>query len=189
MMGSPIEDLSEADLRTRFVASLVDLLEKTPVLRMLDSLQRSLDCLDIEGISALLQQEQQSSHKTSQEDLADPTLHEWAQFIDKFSTSSPTSPLSIPDDLTRATVRDYLMAYLLSCTFKDCSIIVRTNLLGHDQHKAFPEFDPSHVSLIDLDVKRMDRMKRWGKLDTEIVDVYLQVEEKDRKLCTDERRK
>jgi inositol-pentakisphosphate 2-kinase len=186
MMGSSVADLSEEDLRNRFVSSLVDSLEKTPVLRMLDSLQRSLDCLDIEGISALLQQEQQSLHKKSQEDLVDPTLHEWAQFIDKFSTSSPMSPLSIPDDFIRATIRDYLMAYLLSCTFKDCSIIVRMDLLGCDQQKAVPGFDPSYISLIDLDIKRMDRMKKWEKLDTEIVEAYLQVEEKDRKLCTDE---
>lgn len=58
-------------------------------------------------------------------------------------------------------MRYRLLAYLLSASFKDCSLILRMR----------PE-QAATITVIDLDVKGIDRLAKWAKLDREIVDAY-----------------
>jgi inositol-pentakisphosphate 2-kinase len=76
-------------------------------------------------------------------------------------------------------LRYYLLAYLLSATFKDCSIIVKLDFLKPGTQSAY-RVHP--VAVIDLDPKSLDRLQRWEQLDREIVFNYTPVE---RKICID----
>lgn len=70
-----------------------------------------------------------------------------------------------------ADLRYYCYAYLLSATFKDCSIILRIVPTEGD-HPA-----KKSITIIDLDVKSVDRLSKWEKLDKKIVDVYSKIAE------------
>lgn len=185
------------DLREAFADALLPVLLQTPVLRILCNLQRSLDALDIEGLFKfwrlveLTEQElhgintasfpsfhisSSSTHLTSVE----PDITEWTHFLDmylssfaKFNHANPA-----PEHL-----RLYLLAYLLSATFKDCSIIVRLDRL----RPTVPVRDikPEQIKVIDLDPKDMARLEKWEKLDQEIVGAY--ITGGGRKVCVDAR--
>lgn len=172
-----------------FVTTLVPPLIKTPVLRKLSNLQRNLDMLDIEGLSKLWRLTESSTplyRKTfaSQSpeisskrpctpigesspfiSSSQPNMSDWVDFLDTY-LSTTKSELDhsnfLPENL-----RYHLLAYLLSATFKDCSIIVRLDFLRPTE-----EFAPSSVTVIDLDPKRMDKLKAWEELDMKIVNAY-----------------
>ncbi|KAJ7074053.1 inositol-pentakisphosphate 2-kinase [Mycena amicta] len=154
---SPAENLAILEYKDRLMSSLRSILLRTPVLRTISRLQRTLDALDIEGLASIC-------------DLSspgpEPTMDGWDAFVSEYLTSEPTSSCS--DNNNR---RYHILAYLLSATFKDCSIIVR-----------IPE---GTVTIIDLDVKSIDRLRKWEKLDREIVDAYGRVPEEQRRQCVD----
>ena len=183
-----------------FAKSVIRPLIETPVLRMLSDLQCNLDMLDIEGLSKLwrlaessnplyrktfMSQSPEMSSSSSTLHCTpigesspfisspEPTLSDWVDFLDTYL--SPTKPKlldhsnPLPENL-----RYYLLAYLLSATFKDCSIIVRLDFLGTTS-----EIRPGSVSVIDLDAKRMDRLKGWEELDMKIASTYA-----DGKVCS-----
>lgn len=138
--------------------NLMRLLLDTRVLDIISTLQRTLDELDIEGISKLC--------SMSKADLAsmvaNPTPEDWRDFIRCYQTSYCTWDHANPDPKN---IKDYLMAYLLSATFKDCSIILRFNQGGGSL--------PSHsVSIIDLDPKPMNKLGEWEELDRRVVEGY-----------------
>ncbi|KAJ7264995.1 inositol-pentakisphosphate 2-kinase [Mycena haematopus] len=144
-----------ADPKEASISALLPVLVNTPVLRTLAHLQRTLDALDIEGLAALW-------------DLAtigpEPTISEWAEFVSAY-LAAPFSPP--PADA--AHLRYHILAYLLSATFKDCSLIVRV-----------PD---GTATLIDLDPKSIDRLRKWERMDKEIVAAYSAVP--NRKVCLD----
>ncbi|KAJ6531190.1 inositol-pentakisphosphate 2-kinase [Mycena capillaripes] len=143
-----------ADPQEALASALLPVLMNTPVLRTLSRLQRTLDALDIEGLATL-------------SDLAavgaDPTIAEWAEFVSAY-LSAPSPP---PADA--AHLRYHVLAYLLSATFKDCSVIVRV-----------PD---GTATVIDLDPKSVDRLRKWERMDKEIVSAYAALP--DRKVCVD----
>ncbi|KZP12719.1 hypothetical protein FIBSPDRAFT_152408, partial [Athelia psychrophila] len=149
-------------LRDKFVATLLPLLVNTTVLHTLSKLQRTLDPLDIEGLS-LLWNNSQSNTDDSVLSLGSkstqPSIEEWSLFIERYL--SPDRPLDHknPDS---ANLRYYILAYLLSTTFKDCSIMLS---VGSEND---PGDDP--VRVIDLDVKDINRFGKWRALDQEIVE-------------------
>ena len=180
-----------------FAKTLIRPLIETPVLRMLSELQCNLDMLDMEGLSKLWRLAESSNSlyresfvSQSPEMLSstlpctpigrsspfisspEPTLSDWVDFLDTYlSPSKPKLDHSnpLPDNL-----RYYLLAYLLSATFKDCSIIVRLDFL-----RTTEEIRPGSVAVIDLDPKRMDKLKGWEELDKKIASTYA-----DGKVCT-----
>jgi inositol-pentakisphosphate 2-kinase len=179
MLANPALEISDEDLEKMFIDTMIPLLTETPVLKVLNRLQRTLDILDIEGLSLLWKM----AHKTESElgdGYTDPSLEEWSSFIDYYKSSPARSVHVVPDvaDLDR-----YLLAYLLSATFKDCSIMIRMDLLPHQDNLAVK---PSSVTVIDLDPKSMTRLRRWEKLDEEIVAAYVRVDELKRKHCVDD---
>ncbi|KAJ7171990.1 inositol-pentakisphosphate 2-kinase, partial [Mycena filopes] len=144
-----------ADPKEAVITALLPVLLNTPVLRTISRLQRTLDALDIEGLSPLC-------------DLgpigAQPTIAEWARFIDAY-LAAPTSPP--PADA--AHLRYHVLAYLLSATFKDCSILIRV--------------PAGTATVIDLDPKGVNRLRKWEQLDKEIVAHYATIP--DSKVCLD----
>jgi len=172
------------DYREAFTSALLPLLMETPILRVLSKLQGTLDVLDIEGLSNLWYIVEgpgplfESTGGSSSIALAEPTKSEWTEFLDRYLSPGEldhTNP-------RKENLRYYLLAFLLSATFKDCSMMIRLNLLGASG--PFPERgSPEQVTVIDLDPKSMDRLKKWEKLDREIVTASLSVD--NRKTCID----
>lgn len=178
-----------ATIRDLFAKSLIRPLIETPVLRKLSELQRNLDMLDIEGLSKLWRLTESSSllyRKTFATTLSqsskvpsstpiggsspfisspEPTLSDWVYFLDTYL--SKTKPELDHSNPLPENLRYYLLAYLLSATFKDCSIIVRLDLL-----QATPEMGNYSIAIIDLDPKRMDKLKAWEELDMKIANAY-----------------
>ncbi|KIL69866.1 hypothetical protein M378DRAFT_184241 [Amanita muscaria Koide BX008] len=150
------------DVREAFISALVPLLLGTPVLRTISHLQRTLDALDIEGLSKLCRD---AEHDAAV--LSEPTINDWDEFVSEY-LSSKTSNLE-PDIHV---LRYHLLAYLLSATFKDCSLIIRLNHLDSESGNGV-QLD--RVSVIDLDKKSMTRIKQWERLDREIVEDYMKL--------------
>jgi inositol-pentakisphosphate 2-kinase len=149
----------------------------TSVLRLLSNLQRTLDPLDIEGLSLLWSRAQATASPgvalSSQlpddgappapplgEGLQAPTIDEWQKFLDIYLAKNFQMDHDHPDV---ANLRYYCLAYLLSASFKDCSIILRV-----------PEEGKNSITVIDLDVKPIDRLRKWEQLDQQIVEAYKQ---------------
>lgn len=174
------------DLRASFTATIVPFLMNTPVLRILSKHQRALDALDIEGLSKLWNRVHSGMQDPSTPpvlgtglDFRDPSISEWSGFLDAYLSSQNfdhnTTPA--PEDL-----RYYLLAYLLSATFKDCSIIIR---LSQEVSNVSP-LPPNTVTVIDLDPKSMDRLSKWELLDRKITESYNEVPEEEAKHCIDD---
>ena len=171
-------------LRAQFWASIGSLLIETPVLRMLSRLERTLDVLDIEGISKLwalsFEKSMEDSTIVVQDgvdsipeigaNFPEPSIDEWKHFVDQYLSSHKHFDHSIPK-LTN--LRYYIFAYLLSATFKDCSIMLQTS----QQHGS-----KGAVTVIDLDPKSVRRLGKWEKLDRNIVRAYTGF---DGKKCVD----
>ena len=98
-------------------------------------------------------------------------MTDWQTFLEIYLAKHAQMDHEHPDS---ANVKYHCMAYLLSASFKACSIILRIPQQG----------DPT-VSVIDLDVKPVDRLSKWAKLDREIVDAYSKVSEPAN--CIDDR--
>ena len=167
-------------LRTRFWALIGSLLTETPVLRTLSRLERNLDVLDIEGISKLwaLSLEKSSEDTVVQDgvdsipeigaNFPEPSIDEWKHFVDQYLSTHNHLDHSFPK-LTN--LRYYTFAYLLSATFKDCSMMLRT-----DQRRELGR--KGAVTVIDLDPKSVRRLSKWEKLDRDIVRAYTGFESK-----------
>lgn len=193
-------------IREGFVSALLPTLLNTSVLHTLSNLQRTLDVLDIEGLSQLWRQaetsnplyrakfgsslEQTSSGNTSiptpclpfgvsSDSIAfkEPTIDDWTEFLDIYTADTQidhTNPT--PENL-----RYYVLAYLLSATFKDCSIIVRLDRLRHTATAQGTQ--PGQINVIDLDLKNIEGLRKWEKIDQEIVNTYTLANA--RKTCID----
>jgi len=143
-------------------------------------LQRSLEVLDIEGLSKLwaLSHPQSPSESPAVcvppigSTSPNPTISEWTNFVDEYLASHNTLDHAHPKT---SNLRYYLLAYLLSATFKDCSIILGIN---PNNSKASSDTKINSVTLIDLDPKSIDKLTKWEKLDREIVESYNGAEEK-----------
>lgn len=143
----------------KFVLRLLPFIVKTPVFRTLAKLQRTLDPLDIEGLFSLHQAHQsRQSIPPLESSFPDPTIDDWETFVNTYIDSESQSTLdhNIPDP---GRLHYYAMAYLLSASFKDCSVIMRPGGSGSR---------PGTATVIDLDPKSFDRMKKWAELDREI---------------------
>ena len=160
----------------------------------LSELQRSLDPLDIEGLSALVTGSSAAEYPNESLPILDapdvqaedPTLDEWRKFLDAHFHHKLDGDLSAPTTFKPFThgmsqKRYYLLAYLLSATFKDCSIIIR----GHED-----DVKTATVTVIDLDSKGIGRMRKWENLDRDVIKCTLEaeegVEEGDKRVCVDD---
>ncbi|KAH7889535.1 inositol-pentakisphosphate 2-kinase [Phlebopus sp. FC_14] len=170
------DDALGKDLRDVFTAALLPLILQTPVLATISRLQRTLDALDVEGLSKLYA----SAALDAKNDLGsstNPSFDELQDFVASYHSSYCAWDHSKPDP---AHIRTYMTAYLLSATFKDCSIIIKVK---HGEAASFRAEPIQSISVIDLDLKDMDRLARWTDLDREIVERYKAVDVARRKIC------
>lgn len=168
-----IEDDTDR-LRNVFVGAISPLLIGTSVLQTLSKLQRTLDPLDIEGLSRLWNNSSLNKDKSSEFlglNFTQPSLEEWSNFVDQYFSFGHTLNNGNPDETN---LRYYTLAYTLSATFKDSSIML--NVRPENEQRV-------PVRVIDLDTKDIGRLGRWRALDQEIVEVYGCV--KHRKRCID----
>ena len=169
------------EIRDAFTAALLPLLLDTPVLHTISTLQRTLDALDVEGLTALWARLRPAAASKLGHGEADPDMAEWTRFVDTYlarhsqARDGPATATEIEtEDEDEDELRYRLQAYLLSASFKDCSVILRMK----------PGQAPGQgtITVIDLDVKSVDRLAKWAKLDREIVDAYRGIPPRD---CVD----
>lgn len=196
LLGHGSDELDPNVLRDKCVELLMPLLTDTPVLKILAKLQRTLDILDIEGLSSLWDRTLVSyadpaagpdtplspvGQTSSLFESPDPTIDDWSKFIDQYlmqiGTSTTTEERMNHAQPLTSNLRYYLMAYLLSATFKDCSIIVKPIMPGMQ--------GKGSITIIDLDPKGMDRLRKWERLDAQIALAYGHIDEASRKICVD----
>ncbi|TFL07289.1 inositol-pentakisphosphate 2-kinase [Pterulicium gracile] len=172
------------DIKASFVQAVVSILSTTPLLHLLSQLQRNLDALDIEGISSLWAKAHVSSPTGESTVIGldeeyiphpNPSIEEWCSFIDLYLSETFQASLD-HDNPHIAHLKYYLLAYLLSATLKDCSIILRINP------------GEGHAMVIDLDPKGLERLHKWEALDRSIVSHYAALDPNARKTCVDDNR-
>ncbi|GAA6037022.1 hypothetical protein JCM8097_005513 [Rhodosporidiobolus ruineniae] len=173
-----------------FSHAIVDNLCTSPTLVTLRHLQHTLDCLDIEGLAALLREDDRAGVDLSsaEPDLArlgqQPTTGEWASFVERYDHllnpptpgNSFTQREDLAAELVTANPRDAVLAYLLSATFKDCSLILRIPLPSSSSasSSSSSSFSPSvpaepTLKVIDLDPKPLSRLGKYWRMDQSIV--------------------
>lgn len=138
------------------VATLVPILLSSPVLPRLAALQASLDPLDIEGLAQRVLVETgldlYDDHAKDDDGVeveeklgGQPDVQEWREWLERWQQQQqrPIGPPN-PSDLKQhddanagpsrgsipITLRDQVLAYLLSATFKDCSVFIRLSGLS-----------------------------------------------------------
>jgi len=166
-------DAPITSIKSKFVSALLPLILHNPLLHLISSLQRSLDLLDCEGFAKLVESKRIQLAALPITDLTQPTTDEWASFVDTFlSQEHPKQSSFSPSNL-----RYHTLAYLLSASFKDCSFIVPIR----------PQTDEiGGIKVIDLDIKDVDRIPGWLKLDEKIVKEYAKIDTRMRKTCVEE---
>ncbi|PCH37728.1 hypothetical protein WOLCODRAFT_160999 [Wolfiporia cocos MD-104 SS10] len=163
------------EIRNRFIDTLIPIVLHSPVLSLLSRLQRTLDPLDVEGLAGLWSRahSELTPEPSLGQGLAEPSEQLWAHFVDEYNTRLASLEKEYDEPRPQAhELEYYCMAYMLSATFKDCSIII--NLAGKDAKS---------VKVIDLDVKSISRLEKWDKLDREIVSKYAMLDTP--KTCVD----
>ncbi|KAK4058632.1 hypothetical protein OIO90_000076 [Microbotryomycetes sp. JL221] len=182
-----------------FVSLLTPALVDSGALVVLKFLQASLDHYDIEGLASIPQLSLDDENSTATI-WSQPSIDEWKQWVERYLNRQEQQPKlqNIEDDPTH--LRDVMLSYLMSATFKDCSMILRfkfgppvhnssTNSLDQqeDSSQALPALNRRTsslstrtmqamptvtVKLIDLDPKPLSKMKHWFELDQNIVESW-----------------
>ncbi|KAL7283657.1 hypothetical protein ACG7TL_003093 [Trametes sanguinea] len=201
-------------LRAAFTSALLPVLLHTPVLRTLSTLQRTLDALDVEGLARLWARVRGGGDGEGGDGTPrlgagerEPDVREWAAFVERYlarqqqqeqqeedgvSGGASESGAEDEEEEEEEELRYALLAYLLSASFKDCSLIVRMPPPASSSPSPSPSptraaaaAEEATVTVIDLDVKPLARLAKWAQLDAEIVDAYRAVGEP--RACVDAR--
>ncbi|GAA5919805.1 hypothetical protein JCM6882_006484, partial [Rhodosporidiobolus microsporus] len=170
-------------------STLLPILLASPLLPFLSRLQFTLDCFDVEGLASLLAADERTKVDITAPSPnlsplgAQPSLEEWTTWMREHlpllrptsSTSSSANPrLAFETFLRSEHPRAAILAYLLSATFKDCSLIVRIPLpssasTSTSASSSLPQPPPPTVKAIDLDPKPLNRLGKYWRMDREIV--------------------
>ncbi|GAA5879735.1 hypothetical protein JCM8547_004837 [Rhodosporidiobolus lusitaniae] len=148
-------------------------------------LRSTVDAHDIEGLAALLKLKTGVDITFALADLSrlgpQPSMQEWRDWMEQFRSlfpSFPSSSSSTPNIAAAQQVflsgnpRFAIFAYLLSATFKDCSLIVRLPLSPPPLSSSslptgsFSTAQPlPSVKAIDLDPKPIIRLAKYWRMD------------------------
>ncbi|KAJ3821339.1 inositol-pentakisphosphate 2-kinase [Lentinula raphanica] len=153
--------------------------ESLSLLQTLNRLQRTLDDGGIENLASLWDQVH-LKQKPFGEGNVQPSLDEWSSFVKEYLKLQDT-PASSEVEAVEARLRYHILSYLLSTTFKDCSIMIMLDSL---QHKS--STTPSRIFLIDLDPKPIERLSKWLKQDRNIANEYAALASQSKKECVDD---
>ena len=146
----------EQDPFATLTNAVVNALCSDPILNKIQNLQRTLDTLDIEGLHMLL-----SNKSTAHEEYilpCEPSIEEWSSFVNQYLSSISQADKQSAQRDTRYTV----LSYLLSNTFKDCSLII----------KFFEDGTGASLHVIDLDPKSISKLDKWFDLDQRIIKAF-----------------
>lgn len=134
---------------------------------MLSSYQARLDVFDIEGLNSIFGldlNDSEAEPRTHEQ----PTLKEWRDWLTRASATFIESKGALgPDTITE---RDAILAYLLSATFKDCSVMIR---LQFDVDEG--DAQDCKIKAIDLDPKPVARLRHYFNLDRDIVHAWCDI--------------
>jgi inositol-pentakisphosphate 2-kinase len=153
-------------IKSYFLDTLLPKIHHTPLLGRISTLQRSLDPLDCEGLAKLVEM-------STSADLTQPSMEDWVSFVETFSSKNQKHSSFSPSDL-----RFHILSYVLSATFKDCSLIIPFN--PYRAHN-----DNNGIKVIDLDIKSVEKIPIWLKMDKMIVKEYAKLETGMRKRCVE----
>jgi len=131
-------------LPSAFAAHIASALLASPMLRRLAELQRTLDPLDIEGLDGRYAAEHRQALEDAEDVGSEATVAELEAIAERF-------------DPATATLRELELAYILSASFKDCSIFVR-----------MVEGAPPVVKAVDVDMKQLAKLPAYARLDRSI---------------------
>jgi inositol-pentakisphosphate 2-kinase len=139
---------------------LLHVLIKDPVLTRLKTLQMHLDELDIEKIYPLYQ-------KTKS--LITNDIEVWKRVVSNFNSR----PKLCFDVNTEAEQTQRIYEYVLSMTFKDCSLMINA-VKTHEPNKDTITLKDGSVyrydiKVIDTDLKSIDKIPYWYELDQSII--------------------
>ncbi|CED84058.1 Inositol-pentakisphosphate 2-kinase [Phaffia rhodozyma] len=141
---------SQSALLERFEACMLPFLTSTPIFDRLASLQEELDPLSIPTLLNL------PSFKARPSSSFEPlTLPELTHFVQRYRGGARSIDWSD---------REHLIAFVLSMTFKDCSLIFRISVNGPPS--------AGQVKVIDLDLKPLKKLEKWAKMDRDIIDHF-----------------
>ncbi|KAG8952194.1 Inositol-pentakisphosphate 2-kinase [Tulasnella sp. 419] len=193
LLGQPIDGKLKSVLPA-FTNALIPMLRDTELLTSLAALQRTLDPLDIEGVARLwsLDSDEQTPPSPIGQNAYEVTLKEWEKFLKEYlsqmqCTNDAASLEKIQqewNDPPIAKLRYYMLAYLLSATFKDCSFMIRFPARSLTATASTTTSAPT-ITAIDLDPKSVTRLAKWEELDREIVDCFIETGYGDKRICVD----
>ncbi|BGP06261.1 Inositol-pentakisphosphate 2-kinase [Rhodotorula toruloides] len=192
--GPPASPISRASLFAHALAPTLLRTPALPLLRELQSLLDVLDIEGLASLLSRTTGVDLARHFGPEEVQklgGQPRLDEWIEWVGRYSPllgrqqGGESSPLSHEEwDQSKATLesrflasstsdegspsppwRDAILAYLLSATFKDCSLIIRLPL---DSAAS----TVGTVKAIDLDPKPMNRLGKYWRMDREIVECW-----------------
>jgi inositol-pentakisphosphate 2-kinase len=173
-------DAPITSIKSKFINAMLPLFLHNPLLHRISALQHSLDPLDCEGFAKLVESKRiqltgsndGSNAALPTSDLTQPTMDDWASFLDIFLSQEYQKHSSF----SPSNLRYHTLAYLLSASFKDCSFIT----------PICPQTDEvGGIKVIDLDIKDVDRIPGWLKLDEKMVKEYAKIDARMRKTCVE----
>ncbi|KAL9538619.1 hypothetical protein MBANPS3_010795 [Mucor bainieri] len=157
--------LGIASQQSLLIEILQAILIQDPILLILKTLQADLDSLDVENILPLYEQ-QQNNIKVD--------IDTFAEVVDNYKKR-----LLYPD--TPVTDTQRVLEYVLSMTFKDCSIMINVapaTATRASKSKSITlnngpmlQYD---VKVIDTDLKKIDKIPYWHELDQSIVNYAIE---------------
>lgn len=157
--------------------------ESLELLKTLKNLQRTLDGLGIEGLASLWDNVHSLDRASFGGGFPQPPIDDWKFFVTEYL--EPQGSSVPPQALSGETQLRYnILSYLLSATFKDCSMMI---MLPGLLHESLPtSLFPSRITLIDLDPKRVERLQKWLEQDRNIMQEYtVSSQTKSEKRCVD----
>jgi len=204
---------SEDAVAHAFAEAVAPHLLSSRILRRLSELQSSLDPLDIEGLAKLWQTQTRaefgsiSKHSDSYL-LSEPTVDEYEDVVQWLFAKEEAEADGVGEGggsggedgggVPEPSLRQLTLAYLLSASFKDCSLFIRlvpvpgprsgqgstTELDGDGdltitdasqtaerRQEKVARFE-AELKLIDLDPKPVDKLTKYLRLDSDIVKAF-----------------
>jgi inositol-pentakisphosphate 2-kinase len=164
-------------IKSKFISSLLPYILHTPLLSCISKLQRCLDSLDCEGFAKLAMMESAGLDNgrnviSSNTNFTEPSMEDWELFVSKFLSLDCQKYF----DFCTSNLHYHMLAYILSATFKDCSLMIP---LCSD--KLNPKLE--RIKVIDLGIKSIHKIPSWLELDKAIIAEYVKVKVEMRKIC------
>jgi inositol-pentakisphosphate 2-kinase len=162
--------------RKSVIKKLTEILLETQILQEIQRIQL-LDDLDIEIIETLFKKYSKSVHCVFENQIEDSWIQEIVEKLKKIQPKAylckSSSPIDIPTnekktqffnlDLSEKEILQKIREYLISHTFKDCSVMI-TFSLKQESYK---------IGIVDLDSKLASKIPKYKKLDEEIVQNFV----------------